>query len=158
MSEYNGWENYETYRMSLHLDGVGPEDFGFDTHMLDDDDYTGVEKLAYAIRKYMTKAVERDANGFALDIAQSFLAVVDWNEIAHHMIYSRITYEEYRMTIEPEEDEMEIDDELWDLDDEHDYVEVRARLNTLRKPINNRMSTLNRQAGIINRYRNQGLL
>lgn len=63
-------------------------------------------------------------------------------------------------------DEVDFDDDFsvdrsskWDhLDDELDYVEVRARLNTCRKPVNNRMSTLNRQAGIINRYRNQGII
>lgn len=40
-----------------------------------------------------------------------------------------------------------------ELDDEYDFVpEPRS------KPRNNRMATLNRQAGIINRYRNMGIL
>jgi hypothetical protein len=30
--------------------------------------------------------VEQDAKGFALDLAQSFLAKVDWMEIAEHMV------------------------------------------------------------------------
>lgn len=54
----------------------------------------------------------------------------------------------------------DLDEKYAEYDDEYDCAPVRARLNTCRsKPmINNRMATLNRQAGIINRYRNQGIL
>lgn len=54
---------------------------------------------------------------------------------------------------------MRIDEDFYDdVDDQYDYAETRSKLNACKKPVNNRMATLNRQAGIINRYRNQGIL
>lgn len=44
-------------------------------------------------------------------------------------------------------------DEYEDLNDEYDYHPTHTQ-----KPVNNRMGTLNRQQGIINRYRNKGII
>ena len=87
MTGYNGWTNYETWRINLEmLDGMTIEDMGFDLHELDTDDYADTEKLGQALEMYVCELVEQDAKGFALDLAHSFLAQVDWNEIAEHMI------------------------------------------------------------------------
>lgn len=85
---YNGWKNYETWRVNMEfMDGMTPEDFGYDKHELDTDDYASVEKLAGTLEEQVTLILEAQAEGFALDLAHSFLARVDWEEIAQHMIY-----------------------------------------------------------------------
>jgi len=84
--KYNGWTNYETWRINLEMiDGMTAADFGVtDT----DPNYrdTAVEDLADRLESYVAEVVEADAKGFALDLANSFLARVDWEEIAEHMI------------------------------------------------------------------------
>ncbi len=45
--QYNGWANYETWRVNLEmLDGMTPEDFGYESRALDTDDYETIERLA----------------------------------------------------------------------------------------------------------------
>jgi hypothetical protein len=84
---YNGWTNYETWRINLEvLDGMTIEDFGFDLHELDIDDTTAAETLGMALEMYTCELIEGQASGFALDLAHSFLARVDWVEIAEHLI------------------------------------------------------------------------
>ena len=87
MTQYNGWANYETWRINLEmLDGMTVEDFGWAPRDLDKDNYENIEQLADALEMYVCEMVEQDAKGFALDLAQSFLAQVDWMEIAEHMV------------------------------------------------------------------------
>ena len=96
MSEtYNGWTNYETWRVNLEmLDGMGCEDFGI---RIDKDDIDASTcELAAALESYCVEMVEMDVNperrsayashGLALDLALSFLKAVDWQEIAEHMV------------------------------------------------------------------------
>lgn len=88
MTQYNGWTNYETWRVNLEmLDGMTPEDFGFRRREFLDSDRreSFTERLADALEMHVCEIVEMDAKGFALDLAQSFLARVDWQEIAEHM-------------------------------------------------------------------------
>jgi hypothetical protein len=85
--QYNGWTNYETWRVNLEvLDGMTLEDFGFDLHEVDTDDVADVESVAGVLETYTYEFTEGQASGFALDLAHSFLARVDWVEIAEHMI------------------------------------------------------------------------
>lgn len=85
MSKYNGWSNYETWRVNLEmLDGMTVEDFGF--RASDADMPSRVSRLADALESHVAELVEMDAKGFALDLANSFLARVDWQEIAEHMM------------------------------------------------------------------------
>jgi hypothetical protein len=89
MSGYNGWSNYETWRVNLEmLDGMTPEDMGFRRNeFLDEnrrDSFT--ERLADALEMHVCEIVEMDAKGFALGLALSFLVRVDWQEIAEHMV------------------------------------------------------------------------
>lgn len=90
--EYNGWTNYATWKINLEvLDGMTPEDFGYDRHELDTDDVAGVEKLAMTLEMYVCDLVESTTKGYGLDLAHSFLADVNWDEIASHMIYDYAT-------------------------------------------------------------------
>ena len=85
MSKYNGWANYETWRINLEmLDGMTPEDFGFNVARDSRDDI--VATLTEALQGHVGFIVEEQATGFALDLANSFLARVDWIEIAEHMV------------------------------------------------------------------------
>ena len=85
--QYNGWTNYETWRINLEvLDGMALEDFGFDLHEVDTDDVADVESVAGALEMFTCELIEGQASGFALDLAHTFLARVDWVEIAEHMI------------------------------------------------------------------------
>jgi hypothetical protein len=85
--KYNGWTNYETWRIQLEvIDGMTLQDFGFDLHEVDTDEVADVERLAAAVETYTYEFTEGQASGFALDLAHSFLARVDWVEIAEHMI------------------------------------------------------------------------
>jgi hypothetical protein len=100
MSEYNGWSNYETWRINLEMiDGMTPEDFGFRPNDFQEDDENGsgiktiasgiqAERLAAALEDHVVELIEMDTNGkgFAHDLAMSFIAKVDWDEIAEHLI------------------------------------------------------------------------
>lgn len=89
MSTYNGWANYETWRVNLEmLDGMVAEDFGVrvSTGGCDEDRAELITQLADVLESHVAEVVEMDAKGFALDLAQSFLAKVDWEEIAEHMV------------------------------------------------------------------------
>lgn len=87
MSEYNGWANYETWRIQLEVvDGMTLEDFGTDLREVDEDESASTEMLAMSVEMYVCGIIESQASGFALDLAQSFLAQVDWAEIAEHLI------------------------------------------------------------------------
>jgi hypothetical protein len=88
MNGYNGWANYETWRTNLELfDGLDLTDFS-----LDFDDRDGaVKELTAILEEYADETVEMDAKGWAADIARSFLAQVDFEEIAEHMVDDYIT-------------------------------------------------------------------
>lgn len=76
---YNGWANYPTWRVNLELfDGFNP---------------TGiwptcpeVAEVADNLQAMAEAAVSEGASGLALDYALSFLADVNWREIASHLI------------------------------------------------------------------------
>jgi hypothetical protein len=89
---YNGWTNYETWRVRLEMfDG----DFASDNEM---DAYD----LGQHLREMAEETVSEQATGIALDYALAFLSAVNWYEIAAAMI------EDYRP--EADEDEEETDD------------------------------------------------
>ena len=79
---YNGWTNYETWRVNLEIfDGLDPYDYFSDNQ----------EKLADNLHDYLkdmaTELIENDgAKGLAHDYAMAFLDAVNWHEIARHMI------------------------------------------------------------------------
>lgn len=84
-SKYNGWTNYETWRVQLEmLDGQTLEDFG----MLPEEGETcvGVWQLAGVLEDSCAERIELDAADLALGYALAFLNRVNWRELAEHMI------------------------------------------------------------------------
>lgn len=84
-TEYQGWTNYETWRVRLEmLDGQTCEDFG----VLPEEGETcaSVRKLADALQYFCEEQVELDANNLARGYALAFLHHVNWYEIAEHMV------------------------------------------------------------------------
>ncbi len=79
---YNGWTNYETWRVNLEIfDGLDPYD-----HFSDDQE-TLSDNLHDYLKDMATEIVESDgAKGLAHDYAMAFLQAVNWHEIARHMI------------------------------------------------------------------------
>ena len=86
--KYNGWTNYETWRIQLEvIDGMTLEDFGFDLHEVDTDETADVESLVESVELYVDEIILGTVpNGMARDLAESFLGRVDWFEIAEHLI------------------------------------------------------------------------
>lgn len=77
MTEYNGWTNYETWRIQLEMiDGLGLEFFS----------NRDEENLASELETYVAEFLESESKGFALDLALSFISKVNWGELANHML------------------------------------------------------------------------
>lgn len=81
---YNGWTNYETWRVNLEIfDGFEKEEM-FDL-TLDAWDL-GQVLQDYAEEVVVTGIQNPNAPSLALDYAMAFLSAVNWYEIAKHMI------------------------------------------------------------------------
>ena len=93
MTKYNGWTNYETWRVNLEMiDGIDPHEMGWSTP----DEY----ELGQILREHCNEVLEGEGNeGFALQYARAFLDNVNWREIAKHMV------EAYGLKEEKEEEE-----------------------------------------------------
>ena len=77
-NEYNGWTNYETWRVNLEMFD------GFDIDNQEDNPH-GVHELAEYLKETAIQAIEdgcSDKGGFALDYALAFLDAVDFRQIA----------------------------------------------------------------------------
>lgn len=87
MTQYNGWTNYETWRVNLEMvDGMTLADFGFSGEDLDPDSLMDCDKVGQALEMYVCDMVEQESKGFVRELALSFLARVDWSEIAEHLV------------------------------------------------------------------------
>lgn len=87
MSEkYNGWTNYETWRVNLEM--VDPE--GYHLCLEDWHESSTPEELRYdlaqVIRDNCTDIIEQAEEGLARDYALAFLDSVEWREIARHIV------------------------------------------------------------------------
>jgi hypothetical protein len=69
---YNGWTNYETWRVNLEM---------FDGDFSSDNDLDAYD-LGQHLREMALETVGAEASGIALDYAEAFLAQVNWYEIA----------------------------------------------------------------------------
>ena len=83
MSDYNGWTNYETWRVNLEMiNGIDPYEMGWlpDTENSPD--------LADCLKDYVTEMLcgQGSFNSLALDYALAFIDQVNWREIAEHML------------------------------------------------------------------------
>ena len=81
---YNGWTNYETWRVNLEIfDGFDPYD-----NFSDDQRYMK-DNLAGYLKDYTEEIIYQSGGGdgnLAVDYALAFLQEVNWHEIAKHMI------------------------------------------------------------------------
>ena len=80
MTTYNGYTNYETWKVNLEMiDGLTPKDLC----VLDPSDSYLV---AGALKEYCEEILEREGRGLALSFALAFLDDVDWKQIAELLI------------------------------------------------------------------------
>ena len=79
---YNGWTNYETWRVNLEIfDGFDPSDYysAFDP--------SDAYELGQSLKQYAIEILESDGTrGLTFDYAMAFLDAVNWMEIAKHLI------------------------------------------------------------------------
>lgn len=72
---YNGWTNYETWRINLEMiDGIDPRDIMTDS--MDESDF------ADYLKELVEEEIEQNAKYFARDYALAFIVPVNWHEIA----------------------------------------------------------------------------
>jgi len=86
MSEYNGWTNYATWRVNLEMfDGMSLLDveFGYVTPKGTYDAYDVSKSLE---RMAEDMIYETTQEGLGRDYALAFIAQVDFDQIAQHMI------------------------------------------------------------------------
>ena len=77
---YNGWSNYETWRINLEfVDGTSLDDLGFESD-------AEVKAVAGLLESLCTDQICEQAQGLAKDLACCFLDQVNWREIAEHLI------------------------------------------------------------------------
>ncbi len=75
---YNGWTNYETWRVNLEI---------FDTYIFEDVSYPISPEY---VRDIADEFIEMSApDGLAKDYAMAFLGAVNWTEIAEHINESK---------------------------------------------------------------------
>ena len=71
---YNGWTNYETWRVNLEI---------FDTYIFEDVSYPiSPEYVSDIAEDFVDMSAE---DGLAKDYAMAFLGAVNWHEIAEHI-------------------------------------------------------------------------
>lgn len=75
---YNGWTNYATWRVNLEMFDGQPADI-----ITDETDAWG---LGQYLRELALDYLAEEATGLALSYAEAFLADVNWQEIAEHML------------------------------------------------------------------------
>lgn len=82
-SRYNGWTNYATWRVNLEIfDEVNASDM-WPREVRDDDAYSLGKQLEEYADEVVTGATPE---GLAADYARAFMADVNWQEIAEHML------------------------------------------------------------------------
>jgi len=81
---YNGWTNYETWRVRLEM---------FDGDYASENDLDAYD-LGQHLRGMAHETIDAQSEGWARDYAGAFLDAVNWREIAEHMI------EDYRPEVE----------------------------------------------------------
>jgi hypothetical protein len=76
---YNGWSNYETWRVNLEI---------FDGYEWEGENYTNTYELSKCLEQYADDAITNFGEiteGLAIDYARSFLSEVNYFEIAEHI-------------------------------------------------------------------------
>jgi hypothetical protein len=80
---YNGWTNYETWRVNLEIfDGFDLEEY-FQLNIKECD----LSAISDNLKEYATEILESEGTkGLTFDYAMAFLDAVNWFEIAKHLI------------------------------------------------------------------------
>ncbi len=84
MSTYNGWTNWETWKVNLELlDGMTAEDLNIE-HYTQDEYY----EAGQVIEEYVGEIISMEYNtdGFVSGIVHGFLSDVNWSELAKGFI------------------------------------------------------------------------
>jgi len=87
-SSYNGWANYETWAVKLHLDneqGTYYDVTGHATEMVTEAANAEMEADAYEFESWLKDYVEEllpELDGLACDLLRAALSEVNWQEIA----------------------------------------------------------------------------
>lgn len=84
MSTYNGWTNWETWKVNLELlDGLDASDLNIE-HYTQDEYY----EAGQVIEEYVGELISMEYNtdGFVSGIVRGFMSDVNWSEIAKHFI------------------------------------------------------------------------
>jgi hypothetical protein len=99
---YNGWTNYETWRVNLEaFDGLSVADITGTDHLADFLSlYASVPVAETALAEMMREQVESlieetTTGGIARDYALAFLQPVDWRSIASHKITEEQVSQDY---------------------------------------------------------------
>ena len=78
--EYNGWQNFATWKIQLELfDGLDPND-------LFPDEFLGAGGLADCLRSYAQDYVDENSGFLVQGWARAFLSEVNFYQIAKHMV------------------------------------------------------------------------
>lgn len=87
MAQYNGWTNYETWRMHLEMfDGNSAEDHGVRFTGCADDRDDDISALTDALQSRWEEHVEENCKCNTLrGFLWAFAADVNWQEIAEHI-------------------------------------------------------------------------
>jgi hypothetical protein len=82
-SRYNGWTNYATWRVNLEMfDGFDAREYFTDAN-----DEFDVSELADNLKAYADDMLTINGEkGLAVDYARAFMADVNWQEIAEHLL------------------------------------------------------------------------
>ena len=84
MSTYNGWTNWETWKVNLELlDGLDANDLNIE-HYTQDEYYEAGQAIEEHVEEWIS--MEYNANSFVSGIVRGFMSDVNWSEIAKHLI------------------------------------------------------------------------
>lgn len=84
MSTYNGWTNWETWKVNLELlDGLDASDLNIEYYTPDE-----AYEAGKIIEDYVGEIISHEYNtdGFVSGIVHDFLRTVNWSEIAQHLL------------------------------------------------------------------------
>ena len=101
MSNYNGWTNWETWKVNLEiLDGLDASDLNIE-HYTADEFYEAGQVISDYVSEVLSP--EYTGDGFVGNIVHDFMQTVDWTDIARHILGQWI--EDHAEELEEEDEE-----------------------------------------------------
>jgi hypothetical protein len=84
MSGFNGWTNYETWRVYSEL----VQDLGMDLveEFHADGEEITPDRISEHLWEIVSAYIHEQASGFSLNVAMEMLELVNWDEIAEHLL------------------------------------------------------------------------